>query len=117
MKVRPAAQQAGWVDVDLIGLRGTLTRKGKAFAIFELMQNSFDENAEVEVSLTQPDKNGRSVLTCTDNAPKGYLDLSHAHTMFAPSYKRLDATKRGRFNVGEKLVLALCDEASITSTT
>jgi hypothetical protein len=115
MKVKPAAQ-AGWVDVDLLGLRSTLTRKGKAFAIFELMQNSFDENAEVEVTLTQPNKSGKSVLTCTDNAPKGYMNLSHAHTMFAPSYKKEDATKRGRFNVGEKLVLALCDEASITST-
>jgi hypothetical protein len=106
-----------WLEVDIDGLRKTLTRKGKAFAIYELIQNAWDEDAEVTVTLTPPDKNGRSVLTCVDNAPGGYLDLSHAHTMFATSYKREDATKRGRFNVGEKLVLALCDEARITSTT
>ena len=58
-----------------------------------------------------------STLHCIDNAPNGYRDLTNAHTMFAKSYKKQDPTKRGRFNVGEKLVLALCDEARITSTT
>ena len=43
--------------------------------------------------------------------------MSHAYTMFAESAKKTDAQKRGRFNVGEKLVLALCDEARIVSTT
>ena len=57
------------------------------------------------------------MLTCVDNSPEGYRDLSTAHTMFAESYKKNDPTKRGRFNVGEKHVLALCEEASITSTT
>jgi hypothetical protein len=37
--------------------------------------------------------------------------------MFAESQKKKDASKRGRFNLGEKLVLALCDEAQIISTT
>jgi hypothetical protein len=43
-------------------------------------------------------------------------DLSHAFTLFAQSAKKTDATARGRFNLGEKLVLALCEEATIAST-
>src|SRR5260370_42590809 len=63
------------------GLRKTLARKGKAFAIFELVQNAYDEDAtEVSVTLTQP-QDGRSMLTCVDDASKGYRDLSTAHTM------------------------------------
>jgi hypothetical protein len=118
MKVKtPTKAAQPWLEVDIDGLRNTLSRKGKVFAIYELIQNAWDEDAEVSVTLTEPDAKGRSILTCTDNAPGGYMDLTHAHTMFATSYKREDATKRGRFNVGEKLVLALCDEARITSTT
>jgi hypothetical protein len=107
-----------WLVVSIDGLRKTLERKGKSFAIFELVQNAWDEDAtEVVVGLTKPNKQGISILTCVDNSPLGYRDLSTAHTMFAESYKKNDATKRGRFNVGEKHVLALCEEASITSTT
>jgi hypothetical protein len=105
-----------WFVVDKEGLRKTLSRRGKAFAIYELLQNAYDEaSTKVDVTLTAP-KNGRSVLTCTDNSPMGYADLSQAHTMFAESKKKSDEKKRGRFNVGEKHVLALCDNASITST-
>jgi hypothetical protein len=44
--------------------------------------------------------------------PGRVRDLSHAFTLFAESVKKGDAEKRGRFNLGEKLVLALCDEAT-----
>lgn len=59
-----------WFVVDKEGLRKTLSRKGKAFAIYELLQNGYDENStKLEVTLTEP-KNGKSVLTCIDNAPR-----------------------------------------------
>ena len=107
-----------WFAVDKEGLQQTVARKSKSSAIFELLQNAFDEDGctRVDVTVTPP-KDGRSVLTVVDNSPTGYRDLSNAHTMFAKSYKKADPTKRGRFNLGEKLVLALCDEATITSTT
>ena len=106
-----------WLEVDVVGLRKTLQRKGKAWAIFELVQNAWDEDAsEVVVTLTEPE-NGVSTLRCLDNSPGGYRDLSTAHRIFAESYKKADPTKRGRFNAGEKYVLVLCDEARITSTT
>lgn len=106
-----------WFVVDKEGLRKTLSRKGKAFAIYELLQNGYDEHStKLEVTLTEP-TNNKSVLTCIDNAPNGYMELSNAHTMFGDSKKKSDANKRGRFNVGEKYVLALCDSATVMSMT
>jgi hypothetical protein len=107
-----------WLEIDILGLRRTLERKGKAWAIFELVQNAWDTDAtRVDVSLTRPNKNGMSTLTCRDNAPEGYRDLSEAHTLFGSSGKKADPTKRGRFNAGEKFVVVMCESAKVTSTT
>jgi hypothetical protein len=107
----------GWFEVDKEGLCLTLGRKSKSFALFELLQNAFDEDGCKRVDVTlPPPENGISTLIVRDDSPTGYRDLSNAHTMFAQSYKKTDPTKRGRFNLGDKLVLALCDEATITST-
>src|SRR5208337_921051 len=43
--------------------------------------------------------------------------LAHAWTLFASSDKKTNPEKRGRFNLGEKLVLAACESARIVSTT
>src|SRR4051812_35208124 len=82
-----------WLEIDIIGLRRTLERKGKAWAIFELVQNAWDTDAtRVDVTLTKPNKYGKSTLTCRDNAPDGYRDLSEAHTLFGSSSKKADPT-------------------------
>src|ERR1700730_6804451 len=107
-----------WFEIDKEGLRKTLERRGKAFAVFELVQNAWDEDGTTEVSVTlTPPEHGKSVLTVTDDAPQGYRDLAESYTMFGESYKKADPEKRRRFDVGDKCVLALCDEASITTTT
>jgi hypothetical protein len=117
-KMSNTQSASSWLEVDIIGLRRTLERKGKAWAIFELVQNSWDTDAtRVDVTLTKPNKNGMSTLTCRDNAPDGYRDLSEAHTLFGSSSKKADPTKRGRFNAGEKFVLVMCESAKVTSTT
>jgi len=116
--MNPTATAPSWLEIDIIGLRRTLERKGKAWAIFELVQNSWDTDAtRVDVTLTKPNKHGMSTLTCRDNAPDGYRDLSEAHTLFGTSSKKADPTKRGRFNAGEKFVLVMCEQATVTSTT
>lgn len=104
-----------WFEVDKAGLGKLLARRGKQFIIYELLQNAWDEaSTEVRVKL---ESLGRNVmLTVRDNSPDGFADLSHAFTLFAESRKTTDAEKRGRFNLGEKLVLALCDQAEIAST-
>jgi hypothetical protein len=106
-----------WLDVDLDGLRNILERRGKQFALYELAQNCWDEQAtRVDIVLTRP-VNGQSLLSVMDDSPEGFRDLSDAYTLYAPSYKKEDPGKRGAFNVGEKYVLALCTEAMISTTT
>ena len=57
------------------------------------------------------------VVTVEDDDPDGFASLDQAWTLFAESGKKASVEKRGRFNLGEKLVLALCEEAEIVSTT
>ncbi len=56
-------------------------------------------------------------ISVEDDSPDGFRDLSQAYTLFAESYKRDDFGKRGRFNFGEKMVIACCDPVRIVSTT
>lgn len=105
-----------WFDIDKEGLARLLERKGKAFAVLELIQNSWDEASTlVEVTLV-PDGRGKATLTVTDDNPEGFKFIEHAYTLFADSTKKDDPSKRGRFNLGEKLFLAVCDEATIWTT-
>lgn len=107
-----------WFEVDKEGLSKLIERRGKAFVIFELVQNAWDSPGatRVEVELTYLGYN-KVRLVVTDDSPKGFSDLRHAFTLFAPSAKKGDPSLRGRFNFGEKLVLAICDRATVTSTT
>ena len=105
-----------WFDVSKKGLAKLLQRRGRAFAILELIQNAWDEATRVlEVTLV-PAGRGKATLTVTDDNPEGFQFIEHAYTLFAESTKKADPTKRGRFNLGEKLFLAICDEATIYTT-
>lgn len=107
-----------WFNVDKKGLAQLLERKGKEFVLFELVQNAWDEQTTmVDVMLERIAGTRQVRIVVSDDNPEGFRNLSHAFTLFAESAKKGDAEKRGRFNLGEKLVLALCDEATITSTT
>lgn len=110
--------RAGWFEVNRAGLARVAGRRTKIFILRELLQNSWDEASQiVTVEVRAPAKpNGLSIIRVTDDSPEGFADLSHAYTLFAPSAKVADAAKRGRFNFGEKLVLALCSEARIETT-
>jgi hypothetical protein len=108
-----------WFVVDREGLAQTLSQRGPAFAVLELIQNAWDELdvTEVAVRLTPVPGRAAAVLEVEDDAAAGFADLSHAWTLWAPSAKKANVAQRGRWNVGEKLVLALCDQAEIVSTT
>jgi len=111
------ANSNSWFAVDKDGLAKLLEKRGKAFAIFELVQNSWDTDTEsVEIHLDPVPGKPEATLVVNDSHPDGFADLSHAYTLFAESEKKGDPSKRGRFNVGEKLVLALCKTARISST-
>lgn len=107
-----------WFEVDKEGLAKLLERKGgKKFAVFELIQNAWDEKStQVDVVLTPVKNCPQAYLRVEDDSPEGFADISHAFTLFAESTKKSDPTKRGRFNLGEKLVLACCINAIISTT-
>src|SRR6266478_3050104 len=106
-----------WFEVDKEGLARVLERKGKEFALFELIQNAWDEPGvtKVTVSLEHQGRN-KAMLVVEDDAPEGFKDLGHAFTLFAESAKKTNPEQRGRFNLGEKLVLAISDEVTIQTT-
>jgi hypothetical protein len=105
-----------WFAVDRRGLAKLIERKGKQFILYELWQNITDEDATEAVISLKRLPGGKAELIVADDNPDGFADLTHAFTLFAESAKKTDPEKRGRFNLGEKLVLALCEEASIKST-
>ena len=106
-----------WLEVDKIGLSKILERRGKSFVVYELIQNAWDQNVTaVDVSFDLVEGKHAARLVVVDDDPKGFEDLTHAFTLFAESRKKGDPAKRGRFNIGEKLVLACCEEAEVVTT-
>jgi len=107
-----------WFDVDKEGLSKLMENHGKGRLIAELLQNALDEQVtSVTIKLTTFPGRPIAELVVEDDSPDGFKDLAHAYTLFADSYKKDNPEKRGRFNLGEKLVLALCRSASISTTT
>lgn len=106
-----------WFVADKKGLAQLVARRGKSFIVAELLQNAWDQQiTRVDVSIKRASGSRYALLVVEDDNPDGFADIRHAFTLFAESAKKADPKKRGRFNLGEKLVLALCEEASIVST-
>src|ERR1700694_5790896 len=93
----------GWFEVSKEGLAQILERKGRSFAVLELLQNSWDQTTKVITCDLRTAGKGLARLVVEDDDPQGFMDMSHAWTLFAASNKKTDPNKRGRFNLGEKL--------------
>lgn len=108
---------SNWFEVDRAGLRELVADRDSSFILFELVQNALDEpgvsTVRVEVERESQDTVKVSV---EDDAPEGFADLRHAFTLFAHTRKRGNVEQRGRFNLGEKLVLSLAESAEIVTT-
>lgn len=109
-----------WFVGDKEGLRQVnerlVERRGFGIIGGELYQNVMDTDAtectiQIERVLSRP----RIIIVVTDNGP-GFSKLSDAWTLFAPSEKKDDPTKAGRFNLGEKMVLSFAHHAIIHTT-
>lgn len=110
----------GWFEVSKEGLGNLVAGRDKSFVLYELIQNAWDqETTIVDVVLESAPDLGRGLarLKVTDDDPRGFADLTDAFTLFRKSRKMGDPTKRGRYNWGEKLALALCISALIETTT
>lgn len=110
-------KNSNWFEVDRDGLAQLLGERGPAALILELIANAWDALGvrHVRVLLNPIPNKPYALVQVDDDSPEGFSDLRHAYTLFAASAKRSDPTRRGRFNVGEKLVLSLCREAEIVS--
>lgn len=107
-----------WFSIDRIGLRKQRAYRSKFDILKELVSNCVDAEADtVTIKLVPVAGRPLAQISVEDNSPEGFKDLTHAWTLFAESARKGDPSKRGRFNVGEKLVLAFCDEATISTTT
>ena len=94
-----------WFDVDKAGLAKLMAGRPKAFIVFELLQNAWDQNiTEVDVTIESVPGTRNAQIAVIDDAPDGFADLRDAYTLFAESRKKANAEQRGRFNLGEKLV-------------
>lgn len=105
-----------WFEVSREGLRQLQAGKSKEFVVRELIQNAWDEDSSICYLDTEYQNGGVAKIVIEDDSPEGFKDISHAFTLFAPTYKRDNPEKRGRFNIGEKQVLAVCLEAEISTT-
>ncbi len=105
-----------WFEVSKEGLRQLQEGKSKDSILKELVQNAWDEDGVTFCYVNLHFLKGQLTIVVRDDAPEGFKELSHAFTLFAPTYKRLDPEKRGRFNIGEKQVLSMCQKAIIVTT-
>lgn len=108
-------QKNNWFEVDVKGLRALQKGKPKTFVIRELIQNAWDENIKT-CELYVEYVNGDIFVTVTDDSPEGFKNLRDAYTLFGDTSKRRNAEQRGRFNLGEKQLISVCDYASIETT-
>ncbi len=90
----------------------------------ELVSNAFDEESVSKVEITlhmeeegtyPPDKLRHTVLIVEDDGD-GFADLKDAYTLYGWTRKRENPRTRGRFNVGEKEIVALASHAEIQTT-
>ncbi len=109
---------SNWFDVDKAGLAKLVASKPRAFIVYELLQNAWDQKVtRVDVTLEPVAGTRNAQIIVADDDPDGFADLRDAYTLFAESRKKGNAEQRGRFNLGEKLVLALAKAAYIETTT
>ena len=97
------------ITVSIKGLAKLLERKGTEWVALELIQNAWDtQSGSVSITLAPIPGKPMAELVVTDEDPEGFVDLSHAWTLFAESTKKDNPEQRGRFNIGEKHVIAYC---------
>ena len=97
-------------SVDTEGMRQLNADRKPWTLVKELIQNSWDEfpnatTCRVEVQ-SSADTEQETVVVVEDNGG-GFADIRDAYTLMAPTAKRLDPAKRGRFNLGEKEIMSV----------
>lgn len=102
-------------SVSTSGLRELHADREPWTLLKELVQNAWDEAPEaticqVEVQLSE--RRGHLVIVVEDDG-SGFSNPADAWTLMGSTGKRLDPTKRGRFNLGEKEIVSVAREARV----
>ena len=104
-------------EVSTVGMAKLHEGRPLVHLVKELPANSFDTNAtvcEVFIDKGQYDQRDMVFIQVKDDGP-GFADIRDSYTLMAPTPKRADPTARGRFNIGEKELLSVAHEATITT--
>jgi len=108
---------AAWFEASKEGLAKIVADRPKVFVIHELLSNAYDTGcSSVDITLEKLPGRPMAKLRVVDDHPEGFKNLTHAWTLFAESERKDDPESSGRYCAGEKLVLALCEEAEIITT-
>ena len=101
-------------SVSADGLRELNAGRPPWSLVKELIQNAWDEAPEATTCdvVISPQTDGTTIIIVEDDGP-GFATISDAWTLMANTPKRGDPTKRGRFNLGEKEIIALAINATI----
>lgn len=103
--------------VDRKGLAKKLANRPKAFVFYELLQNAWDEKVTtVRVQAEMLYSRQVCRIFVEDDSPEGFQSLESIYTLFRDSKKADDPEKRGRFELGEKLVAALALRMEVCTT-
>jgi hypothetical protein len=108
---------AGKLEVDTNGFRKRVAWRGPLGVLSELISNALDENISYCDVVFEHVGQQSYRIRVEDDSTEGFRNLDESYTLYADSYKAGILDKRGRFNVGEKIAIVLCDEATIESTT
>lgn len=105
------------LEVDRKGLARKLAGKPKSFIVYELLQNSLDENPSI-IHITTEMVAGKPQchIRVQDDDPDGFQDLRSIYTLFRDSKKGPNPEKRGRYELGEKLIIANALQMTVKTT-
>ncbi len=84
--------------------------------IHELVQNALDNDATI-IDVQLKPQGDLTYLRREEDHPAGFENLRDAWTLFRGTTKRAQPDKRGRFNIGDKLVIARWERAKVSTTT
>jgi hypothetical protein len=108
---------AGILQVDTDGFRKRVAWRGPLGVLTELISNALDEEITFCDVIFKHLERQTYLVRVEDDSVEGFRNLDESYTLYADSYKAGILDKRGRFNVGEKIAIVLCDDAKIESTT
>jgi len=102
-----------WFEVDRRGYSDLMKGRELWRLLLEPVSNAFDADAKnVSVTIGREARSPFVEFVCEDDG-EGFTNIRLAYTFYANTDRRTNPCKRGRFTVGEKAFLSICEEGMI----